>query len=631
MTLNKSKVPLFLKKWKLNFSKPRPDSFFVTFASFFGLMVLLLTPPFQVPDEINHFYRAYQISEGNFIAVKQDNRVGGYIPTSLEKITLPFQGLIRRMHAKTNIDTICGQFKAPLQPEVRKFIDFPNTAMYSPVSYFPQSLSIFILRIFHLSPLSLFYGARIFTLLFWILGISCAIRLMPFYKWSFAFIALLPMSLFVNMAISADVVTNLLSFILIAYILKLAYSEPSISTKNGIVICFLTVLLASAKIFYTPLILMILIIPKKKFPSNKAYYTQLATLVLVSFGTVLFWSKIMNSLYLPYRLYNTEFRDKLTLFECADMQGQTQYILSHGTYLWHVFVNSMKHSFDMYFQGFIGTFGWLDTKLPLWLVNSSYTVLFIAAITDGNRDIQVKPVHKIIFLAGSIITISLVLLSQHLTWDCVGGDIISTLQGRYFIPLFPLFFMLWYNSKFNYSKIVVPLIVIFSFISLSITLHTLLKRYYIPAEFKCVTIKCDAERVSKDHHYVTNLPVVLLGNGGTRSSEKARSGSYSAKLSPKNPFAFTYSLFNCSRGDIIHVNVWRFGTVGDIIIAGESNAFYFGESQPFEKDSAGWGHLELKLIVPDDMKNKEIGIYLFNNSQDSSYFDDLVISYKKLQ
>jgi hypothetical protein len=34
----------------------------------FGVLVLILTPPFQAPDEFNHFFRAYLISEGRLLA-----------------------------------------------------------------------------------------------------------------------------------------------------------------------------------------------------------------------------------------------------------------------------------------------------------------------------------------------------------------------------------------------------------------------------------------------------------------------------------------------------------------------------------------------------------------------------------
>lgn len=615
----------------INLTKLKPELFFVIFASLFGLIIILITPPFQIPDEINHFYRAYQISEGKLISIKQDNRVGGYIPTSLIKIVDPFICLIGNMHAKTNYKTIINNFKIPLKPEERIFTDFPNTGMYSFVSYLPQTISIIVFRKLSLPPLYIFYGARIFTLFIWILCIFYSIKIIPFYKWFFTLIALLPMSIFINMSLSADVVTNLLSFILIAYILKLAYSEQTISIRNLITTSLIAIMLVSAKLVYTPIVLLFLFIPKEKFYNRRNYYTQLIALLIISFGTALFWTKVMNNLYLPYSIYNDQFRDGATLIKCANMYEQMQYILNHGLYIWHVFVNSMIHTFDMYFQGYIGTFGWLDTKLPVWFINLSYAILIIVALADKNKDIKVKLYHKLIIFASLIIIVSLILLSQHLTWDCVGGDIIATIQGRYFIPVFPLLFMLLYTVRFKYSKIVVPVVIVFSFLSLSFTVKTLYARYNIVPTFESVTIKCDTEDITKDNAFNTNLPSVFLENANTRSREKARSGIYSAKLTPRNQFGYTYRLYNCGLGDIINVEVWRCGTDGSIIISGGTNDFYIGKSEPIEKDSIGWEHLQLNYTVPKNMNNKEIGIYLFYDGKDSSYFDDMSISYSKFQ
>jgi uncharacterized membrane protein len=467
-----------MKLYKSIFDKLKPEVFFVIFGCLFGFIILFVTPPFQVPDEINHFYRAYQISEGQMKALKQNSRLGGYVPKSLVKITEPFLGLRWNMNAKTNFETIIDQLQTPLDANNKIFVDFPNTSVYSPVSYFPQSISILVLRKFNLPPLYIFYCARISALLFWLLSIFHAIRTMPFYKWFFTFLALLPMSLFINMSLSADVVTNLLSFNLIACIFKLAYVEQNISLKNIIIPAVMAIFLVTAKFVYAPIVLLFLLIPKSKWNTDKDYYTQAITFISIFFVTILIGSKSINDLYLPYNVYNKNFRDGITLVQCADMHEQIHYILNHGSYLWHVFGSSMKHTFDMYYQGYIGTLGWIDTKFPIWFIHLSYLILFTIALLDNGEAIKLNMNDKFIILIDMIIIIGLILLSQHLTWDCVGGDIIANLQGRYFIPVFPLFFMLFYNRRINYPNVAISIVCIFSFFSLLFTTYTLYMRYY---------------------------------------------------------------------------------------------------------------------------------------------------------
>src|SRR6478735_4684452 len=68
-----------------------PERFFVVTASILSILYALITPPLQSPDELHHFYRIYQISEGEFSPVKQNNRVGGYIPDCFEGFFLRFK------------------------------------------------------------------------------------------------------------------------------------------------------------------------------------------------------------------------------------------------------------------------------------------------------------------------------------------------------------------------------------------------------------------------------------------------------------------------------------------------------------------------------------------------------------
>ena len=89
-------------------STTKPHQFFVVTGVFFGLAMIFITPPFQVPDEINHWYRAYQISTGQLLAEMQDNRLGGHLPNGVIEITQPFLALRWNMNAKDKIPNCRG-------------------------------------------------------------------------------------------------------------------------------------------------------------------------------------------------------------------------------------------------------------------------------------------------------------------------------------------------------------------------------------------------------------------------------------------------------------------------------------------------------------------------------------------
>jgi len=105
-------------------------------------------PPFQVPDEPNHFLRAYQITPGDFIAEKRiiaryGPAAGGEVPVSLVKtIKKVIDRIPFNYHRKQNVADVIAAFSFQLKREEKKFFNFSNTAMYSPVPYIPQAVGI---------------------------------------------------------------------------------------------------------------------------------------------------------------------------------------------------------------------------------------------------------------------------------------------------------------------------------------------------------------------------------------------------------------------------------------------------------------------------------------------------------
>ena len=627
-----------MKALKHFFADLKPERFFIACAVVFGITFLLVTPPFQTPDEFNHFYRAYQISEGNLTAIKKDNRVGGDLPISLVKISEPFRALLRRGFLTTRWSTIAEQSNVALRAEERIFIDFPNTGMYSPVSYFPQALSIAVLRSCDISPIYIFYGARLFTLFFWIFCMTFIIRRLTIYQWLFTLLALLPMSISTHMSLSADVMTNLLAFAVIAYSFDLAYRQHLFSTRQIIVFTALAVSLALAKVVYLPLILFFFLIPREKFLSKFYYYKYLLVLFGFSFATALTWSVLMKSLYVPYNLYNAAFKNTpimhTCISSCANMQEQLQYILSHGWYVVKVFFYSFYYAFDMYSRGFIGTFGWLDTYMATWTVVLAYGVIFLAAIGSGSKNIITGWRFKFLLVLVFFATMALILLSQLLTWSCIGDEYVYLIQGRYLIPVLPLLFMLFYVPQWHIPSWILSLVI--SVVTCFVLIYSSVlvwDRYFNEDEVVITSLSCDAEQVIDQNYSATGTLASTLENGKTRSSEKAHSGKYSAKISFKDPYTYTHRISQCSSGDSILVDVMRWGTAGGIMISADDNSFFYNYTdEAIEKDSAGWNHLQAKFCVPHAMNEEKVSIFMYyKEGNDSSYFDDLNIVYRKLK
>lgn len=617
--------------WMPFLSKINPTKFFLVVSLVTGVFMLLITPPFQVPDEVNHFYKSYQIADGKILSETWDNRLGGFVPASFVELTKPFEGLKFKMHAKTDFKTIREQLSIPLNEDEKVFVDYPNTALYSPISYIPQAFSIFILTKFNLPPLIIFYLTRLITLLIWIACIGLVIKITPIYKWLFTLLSLLPMSIFTHASLSADVVTDIFAFLLIASIFKIAFQEDKFDLYKYMTLVGLTVMLASAKLVYTPLVFLFALIPIDKFKAVRSFYAYFGFLLLIGFGTALLWSKSINGLYTPYCDYNPAFRDGLDLINGAHLHQQLDFIIHHIGFTIIVFLKSVYHAFDMYYQGYIGTFGWLDTKLPFWTIHIGYVVIAFTALFENNKNRSFTLTHKAIILSSVVAMIALIMLSQYLTWVTVGNEKMRILQGRYFIPVFPLLFMLMNNSRFNRQNFVSAAVMLFSIFILSLSAWTIYSRYYIPPTFETTTIACDAEELSEEKYFATSILGVFLENGNTQSDEMSRSGSKSAKLFSGQALGFSFSYFDGEMGDVLDIEVWRYGKSGGIVfdLKPDEDWNYF-TSEVLETDENGWGRLHLSYTFISNRSSEKNIIYIYNSESDTSYFDDLSIEIHKL-
>ncbi|PYK66782.1 MAG: hypothetical protein DME45_11720, partial [Verrucomicrobia bacterium] len=161
--------------------------------------------PFRGADEYNHFFRAYHISIGRMIAHHAAfGVVGEELPASL----LTFARAAAVFPFLPDIESSSAQIRAanriPLDPDKTAIINFPNSALYSPLVYTPAVAGIALGRLLGLHPLWLFYLARCFSALAVASLLAVAIKTLPPPAESFAILPLVPMALFQTGMISAD-------------------------------------------------------------------------------------------------------------------------------------------------------------------------------------------------------------------------------------------------------------------------------------------------------------------------------------------------------------------------------------------------------------------------------------------
>ena len=426
-------VFLFIGRWRLN-----PERIFAVLAAVFGLILVFLTPPFQVPDEQSHFNRAYQVSEFDLLRLHQT------VPLSLLHLDSLFQKMKFNSDEKTFVREIFALTNIKLNPDLR----LPKSTNICFVPYIPSAIGIFAGRILNCPPLILLYLGRLFNLVFSVIIIYFAIKIIPVHKWIFFMLALMPMALFMRSSLSYDVMKLNLSFFLFALILKFAYSSKSSLTNRNLIVLFtVAIFLALSNMPYYVLTLSFLLIPIDKLGSLKKYiFIFLALMILPGLVNSMF-SYASEYFGARNEIHNDPSYGITAVMTTANSGDQISYILGNiPQYIIVLLRTTFVYRGESYITGFVGNLGWLDTPMPSFLIVLFLTMLLVTAICDSKRDVnpgwKARAIMFTVFiLAGVIIETALYVYASPYK-----GIIVESVQGRYFIFYAPAFFFLFYNA-----------------------------------------------------------------------------------------------------------------------------------------------------------------------------------------
>jgi len=611
----------------------KPHYFFLVVAPLLFYHYNASTPPLQVSDEFNHFWRAYQISEGQFLPYKENRRLGGYIPESVDELLMPYWWVATNLKYSTNSKTIENSFKIKQKDSAYRFVDYPNTALYSPVSYAPQAFGMYVAKKRNLSMGHVYYYGRYFSMAFWMCLIFLSIYYIPFGKWLFTLLALLPMHVFVTNSLSADTVTNALAFMFIALCLHIAYNRNRFKYKHLLLLALLLALLALAKVVYIGLALMLLLIPKTHFKNITHYLCGIGGLFVITAFCAYYWSSlVVMKVYAPHVFYNPLFRNGVALSHCANYYLQKHLIFNAPWYFPNVVWRSISEHPSTYLNSYIGVFGNFDLFLDKRTIEWTYYAILITGLFDVS-DIKIKWRHRIVFFAAAFSSFVLLLLSQHLTWDCVGEGIVDLIQGRYLIPIFPLIFLIIVNDNMKW-KLLAPLAAISTLLLIHpYSLKVITHRYFVDTADEYFSFYCGGEKKDSLNRFLTSNPNVKLASFNQTSSAIKRSGAYSVKLNKQFPFACEYEFTNLKRGDVVEVSAWQKGGKTQIAMAINDSLrghIYYADEKVWYHDSLGWGRRHTVWTIKDSLSNNVVKFFLWNTGKEV-FIDDLHFSIRKFK
>jgi uncharacterized membrane protein len=238
------------------------------------------------------------------------------------------------------------------------------------------------------------------------------------------------------------------------------------------------VLIAWNKIVYTPLVLLPLMNLSTAEKPRKLILMVISTFI-ASIAIILWWQMQTQPLYLTYEKYHPQYVDSQELLKWVDPQEQFKFVLNHPFHFAKILIPSYLADAGGMMSNYVGKFGWEANFLPRPLLVCLFLMMCIQMMKDFTPLSRRTPIY--IGVLGALMCVLFAGLMYAL-WCPVGGGRVWNFQGRYFIPIFPLFFLAlpyWKDSRgLNhafFSKKIFYFTLIFAHIY---SIFQVLQRYY---------------------------------------------------------------------------------------------------------------------------------------------------------
>ena len=233
-----------------------------------GLLYSVVFAPGTVPDETYHFEASYKLAD--YIMLQgptvdslpvraDDSAVGRHASIMGSRIRqVPLGHRPVRLFRERRIPCCC---------RARLFVRLDCEPPYIKL---PSALGIVLATLLNLGSFPLFYLGRFFNLLMFAALAYFAVRITPVGKNAMMVAGLLPMTLHLASSYSYDAGIMGLAFLLTGMCLRAVYGEGLMSRKEKAGIVVVAVLLAPCKVVYTVIVLLVILIPRKRFSSTAA-------------------------------------------------------------------------------------------------------------------------------------------------------------------------------------------------------------------------------------------------------------------------------------------------------------------------------------------------------------------------
>lgn len=449
----------------------RVENLFLIVCLIWGTIFLVLNPPFQSPDEPEHLFKMWGYTEGTLRYQTKNGASGLEVPASFARL-YDFYDYYRVSNEKIPFYSTLRSAGLALEKDHKVFLRF-NPSSYTPVSYFPAFVVLWVMKIMSVKPLIMMYILRFCSLLVYLALCYAAIRTMPCKKWFLFLFALLPVNVFQACSLSTDGATTGMTSLFLAYTLKLAFDSRvnNITRKQMIAWDVLITLIGLLKFAYLPVILLYFLIPESKFTSKKLYYLNFCVTLLVN--VFLIGAFLLGIMLNPPA---TRYTDAYLVVNKFDLLKEI--VLAPFAYLKKLISSTFFLMFFLY-QNMISSIGVTLAMISMPLTHLAWFMLVVSVFykKDTESVIALKWKDRAIIVTALLVSYFVIMTSVYLIYQT--QPYIVGIQGRYLSPLIAYALLVILPARFfAKSKLIPVFIFLVSQLLLFQTLVTLLVRYY---------------------------------------------------------------------------------------------------------------------------------------------------------
>jgi hypothetical protein len=429
-----------------------PAAVFALLSLSFGSAIIICNPPLRGPDEISHFLRIYSYTRGEVLPVTEiDGHKGVFVERALYDRLYFFkdtgEGFARSLHLHkrkwfarpkdegVRYGQIMAEYRditgassdAAAQPPV--FAPFAGTEGYSPIAYAPYILAAAIGRLLGLDLPELLFLMRFLGLVVFTAAAAYAIAITPALRWAFVLIAMLPVSLYNRVVLSADGAALSYALVITALCFRAA-SHPSAGR-----VCERSLWMTLCVLAKQPQIVFVLLeLMSSRLGELPRRWRSLAIVVLPGVILSPLWVVGVSADVAAWRVWEGHNYPA----EQFDPLWKLSYMWEHPFHFPLATWTALRDWGAPLWPELIGILGWQDVLLRPWTYVVITALLLLTPLQKLPLDGATRA--RVALMTGLAVLsyVVMVYLIFFLTYTPVDSPHVLGVQGRYFVIALPM-------------------------------------------------------------------------------------------------------------------------------------------------------------------------------------------------